>query len=152
MRLNLGSGNDYREGWVNIDSGECHCDLHHDLCTFPWPVDESTVDEIVIQHMLEHISPKVFPQFVRQMWRVCKHGAVINILSPKAGSDNFWTDPTHKMPLTLRTFDFFDPSKPLHENGVIYGWGDITLTVLKALDVDNPPNGPDVSFQLEVVK
>jgi hypothetical protein len=152
MKLNLGSGNDYREGWVNVDSGNCRADVKHDLETFPWPFEANTVDAVLMQHVLEHISKENFIPLLRELHRICRVGAIIDISSPHAGSDNFWTDPTHKLPLTVRTFDFFDPSKALHENGVIYGWGDIQLKVLEAVKVDNPPNGPDVRYKLLIEK
>ena len=52
----------------------------------------------------------------------------------------------------LRVFDFFDPEKPLRENGIIYGYEDISLTVLVATDIENQPNGPDRFFRIKVNK
>lgn len=151
-KLNLGCGTDYRQGWINIDSGNVKVDIHHDLEEIPWPLETSSVDEVVMIHVLEHISRDKFIGVVRELYRVCKNNATINIDAPYAGSDNFWTDPTHKMPLTVRTFDFFDPSKDLHINGKIYGWGDIKFKVAEAKLVQNKPNGPNVVFKLKVTK
>ena len=85
------------------------------------------------------------------MYRICEDKATIHIVSPHAGSNNYWTDPTHQMPLTVRTFDFFDRNKALFENGKIYGWDDVNFSVDAKL-LDNPPNGPDVYHKLEVNK
>ena len=115
-KLNLGCGTDYMQGWVNVDNGNVNCDVNHDIEVFPWPFEESSVEQIKMQHILEHISREKFIPFVREMYRVCCDGAVIDIISPYAGSDNFWTDPTHKLPLTVRTFDYFDSSKALGIN------------------------------------
>jgi hypothetical protein len=71
---------------------------------------------------------------------------------PEAGSNNFWTDPTHTMPYTIRSFDFFDKRKSLHANGMIYGWGDIDIVVNEATLIPSPPNGPDVRFLIKVNK
>jgi SAM-dependent methyltransferase len=106
---------------------------------------------MLFQHIFEHFDPQNFVDIMREIYRVSKHGAVINIISPYAGSDNYWTDPTHKMPLTLRTFDFFDRDKALFENGKIYGWDDVNFSVA-AKSVPNYPNGPDVIHQLSVIK
>ena len=35
MKLNLGCGTDYKEGWINVDMGDCKCDVKHDLENFP---------------------------------------------------------------------------------------------------------------------
>jgi len=152
IKLNIGCGTDYREGWTNIDKGNVRCDIAHDIEVLPWPFEDSSIDEILMQHILEHVSRENFVLVVREMYRVCKSHAIIRIISPYAGSDNFWTDPTHKMPLTTRTFDYFDPSKGLHKNGKAYDWDDIKLSVLVGELKENKPNGPDVIFKLEVIK
>jgi hypothetical protein len=151
-KLNLGCGTDYMEGWVNVDSGNCKCDVAHDIEQLPWPFESSSVSHIKMKHILEHISKDNFIPVLREIYRVCCDGAQIGIVSPHAGSNNFWTDPTHKLPLTVRTFDFFDRSKQLFVNGKIYGWDDIDFTVAEAVEINNPPNGPDVKHRLKVNK
>lgn len=152
MNLHLGCGNNYKEGWVNVDMGDCRVDVEHNLEIFPWPFENDSAEYILMNHVLEHIDKNKFIDFVRELYRVCSNDAKIEITSPYAGSDNFWTDPTHKMPLTTRTFDYFDRGKPLGENGKIYGWHDINFSVDQAGPIDNPPNGPDVRYLLKVIK
>lgn len=152
LNLNLGCGTDYMDGWVNVDSGNIKCDVKHDIECFPWPFKDSSVSKIKMQHVLEHVSREKFIPLLREIYRVCCDGAAIGIISPYAGSDNFWTDPTHKLPLTIRTFDYFDESKALGTNGKIYGWDDIRIKVLEAVKVPNEPNGPDVLFKLQIKK
>lgn len=152
MRLNLGCGNDYREGFVNVDSGMCRCDVSHDLFMFPWPLPDNEAGVVVIKHLMEHVPKDKFISFMRELYRVSEPSATIIIESPYALSDNFMTDPTHTMPITVRTFDFFDETKPLHENGKIYGWTGIKFKVDSATLVNNPPNGPDVHHLLRVIK
>jgi len=153
MKLNLGCGNDYIDGWTNVDKGDCRCDVQFDIESFPWPLEENTIDEILLKHIMEHVDPLNFYPFMKEIYRVCQDDAIVQIISPHAGSDNYWTDPTHKFPLTVRTFDFFDANKQLHENGLIYGWAkNIKFEVLRAQQVHNPPNGPDVFHVLKVIK
>ena len=56
MRLNLGCGFNKRDGYVNVDIGD-HCapDVVHDLEKAPWPWDDSSIDEIYMSHVLEHL-------------------------------------------------------------------------------------------------
>ena len=151
-RLNLGCGTDYREGYINVDKGSCRCDVKHDIEIPPYPFEDNSVDEVLIKHVLEHIDPKNFYVMMKEIYRICKNNAAIHIESPMAGSNNYFTDPTHKMPVTDRTFDYFDKTKALYENGVIYGWNDVNIKVEAAKVVPNQPNGPDVVHVLSVIK
>ena len=152
MQLHLGCGNDYREGYINVDMGDCKCDVKHDFSVVPWPFEDDSFDSILAINVLEHLPKNNFAGYIREMRRVSKDGALWDINVPEAGSNNFWTDPTHTMPYTTRSFDFFDKSKPLYENGVIYGWGDIDITVNEATLIPNQPNGPDIRFSIKVNK
>ena len=152
IKLNLGCGTDYRQGYINIDKGSCKCDTQYDIELAPYPFENNSVDEVLLQHVLEHIDPERFYGMMKEIYRVCKNGAKIHIESPMAGSNNYFTDPTHKMPVTDRTFDYLDKTKALYENGVIYGWNDIHFRVITAEIVPNKPNGPDVIHNLVVEK
>ena len=51
MKLNLGCGKDYIDGWVNVDFyDDSKCDVTHDLEEFPWPWEDDSVSEIRIIH------------------------------------------------------------------------------------------------------
>ena len=39
-KLNLGCGNDYKDGFVNVDIGNCKKDLEHNLEIFPYPFED----------------------------------------------------------------------------------------------------------------
>lgn len=149
--LNLGCGNDYRPGFINADSGNCKKDIHLEIEETPYNLEDNSFDYVLMQHVLEHISKESFVGVMREIHRICAPNAIIYIISPHAGSNNFYTDFTHKLPLTVRTFDFFDPSKPLFENGKIYGIN-FSFEVILAEKVENQPNGPDVMFKLKVLK
>lgn len=119
-KLNIGCGNDYREGFWNIDIGACKKDADWDI-TQPLPVQDGAFDLIIANHVLEHIpKEKFFPVF-RELHRVLAPGGLLSFAVPRAGSDNFWTDPTHTMPFTNRTMDYVLNGKQLRENGLIYG-------------------------------
>lgn len=82
VKLNLGCGTKKREGWVNIDSAkECNPDLLHDL-TLPLPFEDQSVDEIVVEAVLEHFD-KYARYFIVFDWaRVLKVGGSITISVP----------------------------------------------------------------------
>lgn len=119
-KLNVGCGNDYRDDFWNIDIGECKSDEQVDIAK-ELPFEDDFFDMVFAQHVLEHIPKESFFKIFKEIHRVMAKGAILEFIVPIAGSDNFWTDPTHTMPFTTRTMDFFIKDKPLRENGVIYG-------------------------------
>lgn len=55
-RLNLGAGEDRKEGYVNLDWSElANPDVVHDLNVFPYPFPDGSFDEIFASHVLEHL-------------------------------------------------------------------------------------------------
>ncbi len=110
MRLNLGCGYNKREGFVNVDSStHCAPDLVHDLEDFPWPWAESTIDEILMIHVLEHLgaTSEVYFSVLREMYRICRHDARITIVVPHPRHDDFLHDATHVRAVTLEGLAMF---------------------------------------------
>ena len=54
LKLNLGSGQNPRPGYVNVDK-HGDPDLKCDLESFPWPWPDSSVSEILLIHVLEQL-------------------------------------------------------------------------------------------------
>jgi len=108
MKLNLGSGQNPLEGFVNVDKYGTP-DLVCDLEAFPWPWQTGSVDEVVISHVLEHLgqSPDVFIGVMKELYRVCRAGALVRIRVPHPRHDFFLTDPTHVRPILPATFALF---------------------------------------------
>jgi len=108
LRLNLGSGMNPRPGYVNVDRFGTP-DLRHDLETFPWPWTDDSVQEIVLNHVLEHLGqdPNVFLEIFKEMYRVCRGGATVQIVVPHFRHDYFYGDPTHVRAITPNTLHLF---------------------------------------------
>ena len=108
MRLNLGAGQNPRPGYVNVDkhgSADVVCDLER----FPWPWKDSTVEEVVMSHVLEHLGqhPDVFIGIMKELYRVCRDGARIDIRVPHPRHDFFLADPTHVRTILPATLELF---------------------------------------------
>jgi hypothetical protein len=110
MKLNLGCGQNALEGYVNVDrEARAAADVRHDLEKFPWPWADSSVDEVVLNHVLEHLGrdPEVFIGIFRELYRVCRGGALVRIVVPDPRHDNFLGDPTHVRPVTPQMLTLF---------------------------------------------
>jgi SAM-dependent methyltransferase len=61
-------------------------DIRHDLDVTPWPFADDSVDEAYSCHCIEHLQRGPWP-FLRELARVCKIGAPVEIRCPSPGSD-----------------------------------------------------------------
>ena len=122
MKLNLGCGFLKLKGYTNVDNQQiCDPDLCFNLEDI-WPLDENSVDEIVLHHTLEHLGQTIetFFQVMKEMYRVSKDEAVWKITVPHYNSDIFHIDPTHVRkiaPMTMRMFDQQDNVKDIINKG-----------------------------------
>lgn len=80
MKLNLGSGRDIKEGFINVDLHEPKAEIHHDLDDYPWPFEDNSIDYVYIKDVLEHThKPELI---IREMIRIMKPGSEAFIQVP----------------------------------------------------------------------
>jgi hypothetical protein len=108
LRLNLGCGQNPKPGFVNVDkygTPDVICDLEQ----FPWPWDDNAVGEVELFHVLEHLgeSTATFIGIIKELYRVCRDGAVLRITVPHPRCDDFLNDPTHVRVITPEIFTLF---------------------------------------------
>jgi predicted SAM-dependent methyltransferase len=100
MRINLGSGFNHVEGYVSCDYDPlCSPDHVVDFEKDNLPFEDSTVEGVLAHHILEHMGEGYF-HLLQEIYRVCKHDAIIDIRVPHPRSDAFLADPTHRRPIT----------------------------------------------------
>ena len=106
MKLHLGCGNDYKEGWVNVDFiNEVKADVYHDLNKFPYPFIDDSVDYLLMDNVLEHLPETI--KVMEEIHRISKPGATIEIIVPLAPTMFAFRDPTHVKFFTYRSMDYF---------------------------------------------
>lgn len=108
MKLHIWCWYEKMEGYINTDIIQLpSVDKILDLDVFPYPFEDSSIDEIYSAHVLEHVADlgKVMEEFTR----ICKSWSQIKVIVPYFS--NPWTraDYTHKRWFTTATFKYFHP-------------------------------------------
>ena len=107
MKINLGSGYKRYPEFLNVDHDPLtNPDFLADLEDLHLPIDDNTVEYVIAHHVLEHIGQGFFP-LMKELYRICKHGAIIDISVPHHRSEIFYSDPTHVRPITLESMKLF---------------------------------------------
>lgn len=81
MRLHLGCGKNVKKGYINIDA---YVDAPgvEKLDIFNLPYANNSVDEVLTEHLIEHIMFKDEEKFWRESYRVLKPGGVMICETP----------------------------------------------------------------------
>lgn len=107
MKLHLGSGGHYLDGWTNIDNSpfcEKDVDLNLDQPEIKLPFDDDVFDEARAIDFFEHIQN--FIPLINEVWRVLKPEAELYLEVPRGGSEDYYKDPTHVRPFIAKTFRY----------------------------------------------
>jgi ubiquinone/menaquinone biosynthesis C-methylase UbiE len=82
MKLNLACGQDYLDGYINIDNksmyqGNMRVDREGDVFTLEW--EDNSVDEILLSHFAMYIGLEEMPTLLKRWYRWLKEGGKIVI-------------------------------------------------------------------------
>lgn len=104
-KLNLGCGEDIKEGYVNVDfHSHVNPDVVHDLNVFPYPFEENTFDLVDAFHIIEHLDKPFL--VMREMHRILKPGGMMHIKVPHFSRG--FTHPEHKSGFDVTFPYYFD--------------------------------------------
>ena len=82
MKLNLGCGYDYKEGWINVDAYTPQYVDVFDYVETLRKFKRMTVDHIYAAHVLEHLSQKDARKAVRRWYNLLKIDGIVEIIVP----------------------------------------------------------------------
>ena len=135
--LDLGCGNKKRKGTIGVDSNHrVKPDIAHDLNTFPYPFEESTIDKIYIDNTLEHLENPL--QVMEELFRILKPRGQLKVIVPYFRSSYAFIDPTHKHFFTTESFAYYDPKHPIYKR---YDYTRVAFNVEKIIFHENLENG-----------
>src|SRR5690348_11497256 len=82
MKINIGPGPHYQEGWVNVEVAKCFkADVYLDD-PMVLPFEEDSAELIYVGHILEHIEWERVPVYLAEMKRVLKPGGTLVVVGP----------------------------------------------------------------------
>lgn len=106
-KLNIGGGLKRPDGFTTIDMDPlCNADVTCDISKDTLPFEDNSVESVIAHHIFEHIGEGFF-HLLKELYRVCEDGAIIDIEVPHHRHDEFYGDPTHCRPFTVETFRLF---------------------------------------------
>ncbi len=107
LKLNLASGDNPAEGFLNVDITKLPTvDKVVNLEKFPWPWKDNSVDEVICSHYVEHTPDLI--KFMEELYRILKPGAKAFISCPYYSSMRCWQDPTHKRAMSEASMLYFN--------------------------------------------
>jgi SAM-dependent methyltransferase len=135
LRLDLGCGPSPRDGYEGVDivPGSDYC---MDLQEFPWPWKANSVEAAFSSHLVEHLPDLV--GFMRELYRVMKPGARVEIHHPYQFNVRAWQDPTHVRCINEVSWHYFDMK---WRGGTSNTWGGYGNTDFTIVELDAIPHG-----------
>ena len=118
--LNLGCGNDIRDGATNHDitRHRPEVDIVHDLNCLPWPFHDNHYHLIYCISLIEHLT--ITPiQALDECWRILNADGLLVLKYPLYTSPTIHDDPTHRWHLSERSIEYVLPGT---EYGDKYGF------------------------------
>jgi ubiquinone/menaquinone biosynthesis C-methylase UbiE len=107
LKLDLGCGKNKKEGFIGVDRKPFEgVDVVVDLLQ-PWPWKDNSVDEINMQHALEHFTGEERVHILNEMYRVLVKDGKATISTPHWCSSRAYGDFTHKWPPVGEMFYFY---------------------------------------------
>ena len=125
MKINIGCGRDYKEGWVNTDiSLDVKADMYFDVGKESILIEDEQAELVYISGVLEQIGPNQELKYaLNQCWRLLKTGGKIVIVVPNAKYAIAHRDPMDIRKFTPDTFRYFvEGTQEYRDYGSVYGF------------------------------
>jgi len=81
IKVHVGCGQNYFDGWVNLDIDSSMADISHDMRKRLWFFDNS-VSIIYSEHFIEHVEIEQAEKIFKEFYRVLKPRGIVRIATP----------------------------------------------------------------------
>jgi predicted SAM-dependent methyltransferase len=115
--LDVGCGRKKFRGATGLDERtNSLADIHHDLNTYPYPLEDDKYDIVLCRHVLEHLDN--VPATMEEFQRVVKPGGMVIIEVPHFTHPEAYRHWQHKHFFTLGSLDYFKPGNPHYKTAL----------------------------------
>jgi hypothetical protein len=105
VRVDLGCGPRKAQGFIGVDCVALpEVDIVADL-TGVFPMADNSVDVLRAHDAIEHLVDRLHT--MNEIWRVCRHGAVVDIRVPSTDGRGAFQDPTHVSYWNANSFFYY---------------------------------------------
>ena len=113
IKLDVCCGNGKQEGYVGIDKRDISgVDIVHDICVFPWPLEDDSCVAMCMNLSWAIIEPKYRIDVMNEMWRILQLDGILEIRDPYYKAPSAIHDPAVYNNPNETTFKYFDPVYP----------------------------------------
>jgi SAM-dependent methyltransferase len=116
--LHLGPGREEALGLTVDRNDAVKPSVLADLDKPPYPFRSDSFDAIYAFSVIEHLGR--FFDVLTEWHRVVRPGGFLSILTPHFSNDGSFVDPSHRLHLSSRSFDYFIEGEPLFESYGFY--------------------------------
>jgi SAM-dependent methyltransferase len=93
--LDVGCGTKKHPGAIGLDiSADTDADIVHDLDVFPYPIEDSSFDHVLLQDVIEHVDDPM--RVAGELHRILRPGGRLTLRTPHFSSVLAYSDPTHR--------------------------------------------------------
>lgn len=101
--LDIGCGTNKVAGAIGMDfNPRTAADVIHDLDDLPYPFADSSFDEVIGRHVIEHVANPL--AVMCELHRITRTGGVVKLVAPHWTNPDFATDLTHRNHLNSYSF------------------------------------------------
>jgi SAM-dependent methyltransferase len=114
LKVDLGCGPTKPDGFIGVDIGyQPGVDIVADL-NRRFPFADSSIDLVRAHDTVEHLHDRLHT--MNEIWRICKHGASVELLVPSTDGRGAFQDPTHVSYWNINSFRYYCIEFPAYLN------------------------------------